>query len=136
MAAISIGPEYWWNEADYSRNVTVRSNTFRNNMLQGRKRSGTVWIHGDGAIGNGAITITGNRFEGNYLLPDVMINYADGAVVSSNSFTLAASYPAENGTAVVESAESTNVTTNANTFKNIPPGASEYGSVELPQASR
>ena len=39
QAAISLGPEYYWGEADYVRNVTVEGNTIRENgklRLRGR----------------------------------------------------------------------------------------------------
>ena len=52
MSAISIGPEYYWNEADYSWNVTVKGNTLRHNGLRNNLRAdGVLFVHGDGAIG-------------------------------------------------------------------------------------
>ena len=65
MSAISIGPEYCWGEADYSQNVTIKRNTLRNNVLNGSE-AGVIFVHGDGAIGNENIKITGNFLDRNY----------------------------------------------------------------------
>ena len=60
MSAISIGPEYYWGEADYSKNVTIKGNKLLNNVLNGSE-AGVIFVHGDGAMGNGNLTITGNH---------------------------------------------------------------------------
>jgi hypothetical protein len=85
MSAISIGPEYFWGEADYSQDVTVRGNTLRNNVLNGSE-AGTVYVHGDGAIGNRDITIAGNFFDQNYGQITVYAEDTDGLLVDSNRF--------------------------------------------------
>ena len=85
MSAISIGPEYWWREADYSRNVTVRNNKLLNNVLNGSD-AGVIYVHGDGAIGNGNIKIIGNDFEQNYGQIAVHVEDTDGVLISSNHF--------------------------------------------------
>ena len=85
MSAISIGPEYWWGESDYSRHVTVRGNTLRNNVLNGGD-CGVVFIHGDGAIGNADITVTGNYFDRNYGPKEVYVEDADGVLIVENRF--------------------------------------------------
>jgi hypothetical protein len=85
MSAISIGPEYYWNEADYSWNVTVRGNVLRNNVLNGSD-AGTVYVHGDGAIGNRDIVIASNLFEQNHGRNAVYVEDTDGLVVSNNRF--------------------------------------------------
>ena len=64
MSAISIGPEYYWGEADYARHVTVRGNKLSENVLNG-SAAGTIFLHGDGAIGNADITISDNFFDRN-----------------------------------------------------------------------
>ena len=85
MSGISIGPEFWWNEANYVWKTTVTKNTFRQcNKNNGDQ--GSVWIHGDGAMGNRNITISDNRFElcfGNSIL---RIEDADGVDIASNQF--------------------------------------------------
>lgn len=83
MSAISIGPEYYWGEADYSQDVTVRANTLRNNVLNGSE-AGTVYVHGDGAIGNRNITVAGNFFDRNYGPIAVYAEDTDGLLVASN----------------------------------------------------
>ncbi len=85
MSAISIGPEYNWGEADYSQDVIVRGNTLRNNVLNGSD-AGTVYVHGDGAVGNRNITIAGNFFDRNYGQIAVYAEDTDGLLVDSNRF--------------------------------------------------
>ena len=85
MSAISIGPEYWWGEADYSKNVTVRRNRLSNNVLNG-SAAGVVFVHGDGAIGNGSIAITDNFFDRNYGQIAVHVEDTDGVSIASNRF--------------------------------------------------
>ena len=91
MSAISIGPEYYWGEADYSRHVIVRGNTLRNNEVNGGD-VGTIFVHGDGAVGNADITITGNIFDRNYGQKAVYIEDTDGALIANNRF-IASSIP-------------------------------------------
>lgn len=85
MAAISIGPEYYWNEADYSQHVVIEGNTLRGNGKSGYGGS-AILVHGDGAMGNRDIKIKGNRFEGN-LQGDVEIAWTDGAALSNNTLS-------------------------------------------------
>ena len=85
MSAISIGPEYFWSEADYSKNVTVRENTLRNNVLNGSK-AGVVFVHGDGAMGNGNLTIIGNCFDRNYGQIAIYAENTDGIRITDNRF--------------------------------------------------
>jgi hypothetical protein len=85
MSAISIGPEYFWGEADYCSNVTVRGNILRNNVLNGSE-AGAVYVHGDGAIGNQNITISNNLFDKNYGQIAIHAEYTDGILVSDNRF--------------------------------------------------
>jgi len=89
MSAISIGPEYYWGEADYSQAVIVRGNTLRNNVLNGSD-AGAIFVHGDGAIGNGNITIAGNQFDRNYGRVAVHAEDTDGLLVDSNRFMMSA----------------------------------------------
>ncbi len=85
MAAISIGPEYYWNEADYSQHVRIEGNTLRGNGKSGYGGS-AILIHGDGAVGNRDIQIKGNRFEGN-LQGDVEVGWAESVQLSSNTMS-------------------------------------------------
>ena len=85
MSAVSIGPEYSWNEADYCWNVTVAGNTFRHNVLNGSD-AGVVLVHGDGAIGNRNVTIRDNHFEENYGLFMIKIECTDGLKIMRNVF--------------------------------------------------
>ncbi|MGA2035817.1 MAG: right-handed parallel beta-helix repeat-containing protein, partial [Thermoguttaceae bacterium] len=85
MSAVSIGPEYWWGEADYCWNVTVTGNTFRHNVLNGSE-AGVVLVHGDGAVGNRHITIRDNHFQENYGLFMMNVEDTDGLKISGNVF--------------------------------------------------
>jgi hypothetical protein len=85
MSAISIGPEYYWGEADYARHVTVRGNTLSENVLNG-SAAGTIFLHGDGAIGNADITIADNLFDRNYGQTAIHVAYTDGVRIATNRF--------------------------------------------------
>lgn len=85
QAAISLGPEYYWNEADYVQNVTIEGNTLRENG-KAAYGGGAVLVHGDGAMGNKNIVIKGNHFFSDYL-GDIDVSWADGVTVSGNTFS-------------------------------------------------
>ena len=87
MSGISIGPEYYWNEAGYCRNVMVRGNTIRNTNYATNNfgRNGALLIHGDGTKGNKNITIQNNLFE-KISGPSLIIEWADGVQITNNSF--------------------------------------------------
>jgi hypothetical protein len=85
MSAISIGPEYYWGEADYCNNVIVRGNTLRNNVLNGSD-AGVIFVHGDGAIGNRTISISNNLFDTNYGQIALHAEYTDGMLIADNRF--------------------------------------------------
>ena len=84
MSAVSVGPEFYWGESDYVHNVTVANNTFRNN---GHATYGgaTVWIHGDGAMGNSNISVHDNLFDTNYI-GDIDAQYVNGCTIENNRF--------------------------------------------------
>ena len=85
QAAISLGPEYYWNEANYVKHVLVAGNTIRGNGIAAYG-GGAVLIHGDGAVGNRDITIQNNRFFSNYQ-GDIDVQWTDGLTVSGNTMT-------------------------------------------------
>jgi hypothetical protein len=107
MSAISIGPEYYWREADYSRHVTVRGNTLRNNVLNG-SGAGAVFVHGDGAIGNADITITGNFFDRTYGQNAVYVEDTDGVLIAGNRF-VAAPLPGGKGRTILDFRSARNI---------------------------
>ena len=91
MAAISLGPEYYWNEADYVQNVTISGNTLRGNG--GAAYGGAaILVHGDGAMGNKAIVIKDNHLTSN-LQGDLQIEWTEGATISGNTITGASHWP-------------------------------------------
>lgn len=123
MSAISIGPEYFWNESDYSRHVAVRGNTLRNNELSG-EASGGVFVHGDGAVGNADIAITGNVFDGNYGQRAVHVEDTDGVLISNNRF-IASQLPLPGRSrTVLDFQTSKNIKLRANSVENAPAGDS------------
>jgi hypothetical protein len=85
QAAISLGPEYYWGEADYVQNITVEGNIIRENG-KCAYGGGAVLVHGDGAMGNRNITIAHNRFVSNYQ-GDIDIQWTDGVTLSANTMT-------------------------------------------------
>ncbi len=91
QAAISLGPEYDWGEADYVRNVVISQNVIRGN---GRCSygGGAVLVHGDGAAGNRDIVIQDNRFFANYQ-GDIDVQWAEGLIVAGNVITGATTWP-------------------------------------------
>jgi hypothetical protein len=94
MSAISIGPEYYWNEANYSWNVTVADNLFSQNALRNNLNAdGVIFVHGDGAMGNRNITIIRNRFEDNYSPNMMNIAWADGVKITDNIINTPAPLP-------------------------------------------
>ncbi len=82
QAAVSLGPEYYWGEANYVKNVSVIGNTMRGNGLA-TYGGGAVLIHGDGAVGNRDIVIRDNHLIGNYQ-GDVDAQWIDGLAVTDN----------------------------------------------------
>ena len=117
MSAISIGPEYYWGEADYARHVTVRGNTLSENVLNG-SAAGTIFIHGDGAIGNADITIADNLFDRNYGQTVIHVAYTDGVQIATNRFTTSP-LPLPGKTRTILHVEnSRNITLHGNTVEN------------------
>jgi hypothetical protein len=122
MSAISIGPEYWWGEADYSRHVVVKGNTLTANGVNGN--SAVIFIHGDGALGNADISITGNTFDRNYGTPSIDVHDTDGLVIAGNNF-IASPLPLPDGTrTLLKCKSSKNITLQGNQVKALSPGDS------------
>jgi polygalacturonase len=89
MGGIVITPEFWWNEACYSRNVIVRKNTVRNVAYWQRQWAGIIISALDKEPvppgGHRNITVEDNTLEsinGNNLF----ISSAQGVVVRRNRF--------------------------------------------------
>jgi len=117
MSAVSIGPEYYWGEADYTHHVTVEGNTFRENGKAGYGGS-AVLIHGDGAIGNQDIATRKNHFISSYQ-GDIQAEWVERLTIDANDFAGVPTLPA--GTTKYSSinlANSRSVTLNANTVHN------------------
>ena len=117
MSAISIGPEYWWGEADYSQNVTVKGNTLRNNVLNGSD-AGVIFVHGDGAMGNRNITITGNHFDRNYGQIAIHAEDTDGIRIVDNHFISSAIPLPGKARTVLDFTSTKNITLRGNVVEN------------------
>jgi hypothetical protein len=92
MSAVSLGPEYYWGEADYVHHVLVEDNLIEDNG--GATYGGTaVFIHGHGAVGNQDISVLDNRFVSNYQ-GDLSLQWTDGATIVGNHFVGANPWPA------------------------------------------
>jgi len=91
MSAISLGPEYYWGEADYVQNVVVEGNFLSGNG--GATYGGAaILVHGDGAMGNKNVVIKNNRLVSNYQ-GDMQIEWADGVSIEDNVITGAMPWP-------------------------------------------
>lgn len=117
QAAISLGPEYYWNEADYVHNTTISGNTFRENGIAAYGGA-AILIHGDGAMGNANLTLRDNRFESNYQ-GDVQAAWIDGLVIANNTLTGATVWPTFlDKHSPITLSHSRNVTMRGNVVKN------------------
>ncbi|HVN04243.1 MAG TPA: right-handed parallel beta-helix repeat-containing protein [Bryobacteraceae bacterium] len=126
ISGIVLSPELWWNEACYSRNVTIRNNVIRN--LPDNPRSfGAIAIAAitsrpvPGA-GHQHITFENNQIDGSNSV-NLLITSAEDVSVSSNRFgnaqrakvAVAGSNWGEDPTALVYITESKNIRFASNT---------------------
>lgn len=91
MAAVSLGPEYYWNEGDYVRNTRILGNTIEGCGKTGWG-GGAILIHGDGAMGNQNVVIQNNRFVSNYQ-GEVEAEWVDGVTLTGNVIVGASRWP-------------------------------------------
>lgn len=93
MSAVSLGPEFYWNEAGYVHRVTVEDNAL---IANGGATYGgaAIFVHGDGAMGNSNITIQDNHFVGN-TLGDLDIEWARNITVRDNRLAGPAAWPSK-----------------------------------------
>jgi hypothetical protein len=130
MSAVSIGPEYYWNEANYSWNVTVANNHFRHNSLRNNLNAdGVIFVHGDDAIGNRNINITNNKFEANYCPYMMSIAWADGVNITDNRIYSPSPLPLPAPGYIISLHNVRQVTLKGNTYSN--PGPSVVRAVEI-----
>jgi hypothetical protein len=116
MSAISVGPEYYWNEANYCSNVTISNNVIAH-CVKGNHGDGAILVHGDGAIGNRHIVIKNNVLDSNYGDYILRLEWVDGVDISGNrvmnSYTLPRQEPGE----VIRLAHARNITLHGNVVK-------------------
>jgi len=120
MSAISIGPEYYWGEANYCWNVTVSNNVIRN-CVKRNGDDGTIFVHGDGAIGNRHIVIRDNVFDADYGQSIMKLEWADGLEITGNRVIRPFELPLQKPGHVVELAHDRDVKIVGNTVER--PGA-------------
>ncbi len=117
MSAVSIGPEYFWSEANYCWNVTVTENSFRENALRNNvKADGVIFVHGDGAIGNRNIAIMNNLFDGNYSPFLMNIGWSNIVEISNNNVTVSANLPSAEPSCIIKLHDLRNVALRGNTY--------------------
>ena len=93
MSAISIGPEYYWNEADYVRGIMVENNSLSENGRAGYGGA-AILVHGDGAMGNRDIVIRNNNLSASYQ-GDFSLQWTSGASLFGNAIKGALHRPPE-----------------------------------------
>jgi hypothetical protein len=100
MGGIVLTPEFWWYEAGYSRNVTIRNNTIRRVAYAPRQLGGVVVAAiGEMPIagcGHQHIVLEGNRFE-DLSGVNLLISSACDVRITDNAFVRPQHFPAENG---------------------------------------
>ena len=95
IAGLVISPEYYWNEAGYSRNVIVRNNVFRHcgyaTAGPWTGQAGAVTVAGEGeqksgiAFGNQHLQFINNAFEDNDGV-NLLIDGAQDVLIQGNTF--------------------------------------------------
>ncbi len=93
IAGLVMGPELWWGEGNYARNVTIRGNTFAHcgTTTTGpwNAQAGVLTLLGTGdapdARGHRNITIENNTFANNDGV-NVVLDGVEGAVFRDNKF--------------------------------------------------
>ena len=108
IAALVISPEYYWNEAGYSRRVTARRNTFRHcgyaTATAGHPQAAAVCVTGEAdhvgyGWGNRDVTVERNAFEDDDGC-NLLINDAAGVTVTANAFVRPQHAGTDRGTGV------------------------------------
>ncbi len=87
-AGIRVGPEFYFSESGYSRNLTIRNNTIRNVGYWGNSTAALLIAPDQGLTAAGGfqnLLIDANVFE-NFDTTAMFISSASGVVVSNNIF--------------------------------------------------
>lgn len=119
MSGLSVGPEYYWNEANYVWNLVVSNNTFRDCNKHGTDHA-VLLVHGDGAIGNRSIAIINNRFESGPCRSVLSLEWADGIDLRLNTF-INAPQPRDAKPAMIRLAHTRSVKLFGNVVTNLGP---------------
>jgi hypothetical protein len=97
-------------------------NTFRNCNKHGAEHA-SIFVHGDGAVGNRNIVIENNRFESGPSGYVLNLQWADGIDIRSNTFINAPQPAAKPPSSVLWLTHCRNVTLLDNTVRNLGPYA-------------
>ena len=137
MSAMLIAPEFWWNEAGYTRNLIVRDNTIRH-VGYAQKASGGIQLvalsgededqkknaHPITGYGHQNVTFEGNHFE-DINGTNLLVSSAKDVMIRNNTFLRPEMEAVESNNekwgedsgAVIFIAAATNVTLQGNTVK-------------------
>ena len=93
IAGLVMGPELWWGEGNYAKNIVIRGNTFAHcgyaTTGPWNEQAGVLTIHGTGdspdARGHVGITIVNNAFIDNDGV-NVVLDGIENATFTNNSF--------------------------------------------------
>jgi uncharacterized protein (TIGR03437 family) len=88
VEGIGIGPSFFWDIANYNRNLVIRNNTIRDVGYWSGGTAAIAIVSDGGPVAAGAfqnILIDGNTFE-DFDMPALFISSASGVTVSNNIF--------------------------------------------------
>lgn len=88
MAGMRIGPEFYWSESSYNRNLVIRNNTIRNVAYWGGQTGALVIAPDQGLAAAGSfqnILIDNNTFE-DFDITAIFIASSSGVNVTNNTF--------------------------------------------------
>ena len=88
MAGIRVGPEFYWSESSYSRNLIIRNNTIQDVAYWGGQTSALLIAPDQGLSpveGFQNILVDGNTFQ-NFDITAIFIGSANGVSITNNTF--------------------------------------------------
>jgi len=89
VGGITVGPDFYFHEAGYSHNLTIRNNTIRNVGYWGYQTAALTFAPDQGAMavagGFQNIVIDSNTFE-DFDIPAIFLSSVSGATITNNTF--------------------------------------------------
>ena len=120
MSAISVGPEYYWKEANYSWNVRIERNLIRGCDRVNDDSNCAILIHGDGAIGNRDVKISDNLFDGNFGRYLIRLEWTQRGSVLGNRFTDSFPQPVPKNASLIYINHARQIVVAGNDFGSVP----------------